>query len=806
MNHSPKSHPLARGFVHVGAAALLAASAAAAPLPQVEAPAFSQVPYVVDTGWVAPTGSAATKLTLTETIQIQQPGADWMRIYFDDAVLAGDPLAGTGAELRLMALKDGGYQVMNAIELERWDNSTAYFNGDAVIIEVWARPGTGSSRVQVKSIDMGIAPAGDRSICGSLDDRVASTDPRSGRLLPIGCTGWLIQDCAGCALTAGHCTGNINVLQFNVPPSLSNGSIQNPPPSDQYPIDPSSIQSNGGQGVGNDYAYFGTFANGTTGLTVTAAQGPGFQLVSPPSVGAAQIRITGFGTDNTPNTSNQTQQTHVGPLVTSSSTTVQYATDTTGGNSGSPVIWEQMDMAVGIHTHGGCTSGGGQNSGTSFDHPGLQAFLASPQGICGAGIALQNPPTLVARGVSEQVVFQSAGAIVAGSATLHYRASAADLFQSVAMADLGSGLFAANLPAFDCGDSPEFYVSAQSTQCGQVFDPAGGATAPLDLAIGAAAVSFADDFQLDLGWTTGVAGATTGQWERGVPVNDPSWAYDPSGDGDGSGSCYLTQNAAGNTDIDGGAVILISPSVTVAAADTQLSFLRYQSLTDEGGDDVLLVEVSADGGSTFAAVASYQTSTNGWSEETISATQLAAAGVGIGSNLVVRFTANDGGAATIHEAGIDGFAVQAITCDPLAIGAIYCAPAQINSTGSAATLRGQGSEVLVDNDVTLIAESLPSQALGYFLVSPNAGNVPNAGGSSGTLCLGMPLGRYAGNVLNSGATGTYQMPVNLNSIPQPLGSVAGMVGQTWRFQAWYRDSFLGISTSNFTSGLALTLR
>ena len=53
---------------------------------------------------------------------------------------------------------------------------------------------------------------------------------------------------------------------------------------------------------------------------------------------------------------------------------------TLGGNSGSPVIWEQMNQAVGIHTHGGCTSSGGQNSGTSISHPALQNALANPLG------------------------------------------------------------------------------------------------------------------------------------------------------------------------------------------------------------------------------------------------------------------------------------------------------------------------------------------------------------------------------------------------------------------------------------------
>ena len=784
------------------------ASAFAAPLPQVEAPSFSQVPYTVDTGWVKPAALTGNDLELAASVTVQQPGADWLRIYFKDAVLAGDPLSGNGAELRLLSLVDGGYQTMNAIELERWDNSTAYFNGDTVVIEVWARPGTGSSRVEVASLDMGIAPVNpDRSICGPADDRLPSTDPRSGRLLPIGCTGWLIQDCAGCALTAGHCTGNITVLQFNVPPSLSNGSIQNPPPSDQYPVDAGSIQTNGGQGVGNDYAYFGTFANGTTGLTATAAQGPGFQLMAPPAVGNATIRITGFGTDSSPSTRNQTQQTHTGALVTNSGSTVQYVADTTGGNSGSPVIWDEMDVAVGIHTHGGCSATGGQNSGTSLNSGGLQTFLASPQGICGAGIVVPNPPTIVPRGQATQVVFQASGALVAGSETLHVRANASAMFQSIPMSSIGSGMFAADLPPFDCGDSPEFYVSAQSGQCGQVFDPAGGPNAAYGIGVGTADIAFGDDFEANLGWTTAVLGASTGQWERVIPINDPSWQYDPASDGDGSGRCFVTDNGAGNTDIDGGSVELTSPATVITDADSVVTFLRYQSLTDEGGDDLLEVAISADGGISFQTVRAFQTSTApDWNLETITAAELASAGVTVGSNMVVRFTAGDLGSATIHEAGIDGFAVQTVSCDPSDVGTVYCSPAVQNSTGGPATLSASGSEVLALNDLTLLATGLPNLSLGYFLVSPATGNVPNAGGSNGTLCLGLPLGRYVGNVMNSGSTGTYTMPVDLTAIPQPLGFVSGAVGETWNFQAWYRDVFVGIPTSNFSDGIAITLQ
>ena len=157
----------------------------------------------------------------------------------------------------------------------------------------------------------------------------------------------------------------------------------NPPAVDQYPVDPASLQSNGGQGVGNDWAVFGCFPNANTGLTAASAQGATFTLAgSIPGTGGQSIRITGHGTDFSPASYNQVQQTHVGPFVNNGGTALGYVTDTTGGNSGSPVIHEQTGQAIGIHTHGGCNSGGGNNWGTQITRSDLQAAINNPQGVC----------------------------------------------------------------------------------------------------------------------------------------------------------------------------------------------------------------------------------------------------------------------------------------------------------------------------------------------------------------------------------------------------------------------------------------
>ncbi len=344
----------------------------------------------IDSGMIQATGRETEQVLFQS--HVHEPGAAWIRLQFDDVRLPGSHNSGTESVLRLTSMLDGAVQELDAIELLQWQNSSAYFNGDTVLIEVVNRgtPGIHHFRMSefIAGPDAGVPAEVQRSICLGTDDRELSNDPRVARIAPIGCTGWIIDDCNNCFLTAGHCTGSgSQVVQFNVPLSNPNGSWNNPHPDDQYPIDQSSMQSNGGQGVGNDWAYFGAFPNSNTGLRPVEAQGSSFQLIAPPPVSGQPIRITGYGTVSSPvpGTWNSVQKTHVGPFAIRNGNRIGYTTDTTGGNSGSPVILESTGQAIGIHTHGGCNSGGGANNGTSYLNPGLQDALANPQGICCAG-------------------------------------------------------------------------------------------------------------------------------------------------------------------------------------------------------------------------------------------------------------------------------------------------------------------------------------------------------------------------------------------------------------------------------------
>ncbi len=140
------------------------------------------------------------------------------------------------------------------------------------------------------------------------------------------------------------------------------------------------------------------------------------------------------------------------------------------------------------------------------------------------------------------------------------------------------------------------------------------------------------------------------------------------------------------------------------------------------------------------------------------------------------------------------------------LGTVYCSPAVPNSTGASATIAASGSTVLVNNNLRLTASSLPLSSFGFFLDSRTQGLINQPGGSQGVLCLGGAIGRFVGpgQIQNSGAAGEFSLQLNLQALPTPTGPVAALPGESWNFQAWYRDAVGGVATSNFTSAVTIT--
>ncbi|MBK8269643.1 MAG: hypothetical protein IPK83_15630 [Planctomycetes bacterium] len=468
------------------------------------------------------------------------------------------------AHIRLTSALDGAVQLLDARSIREWRHTSAYFNGDTVLVELISPPGAGPCRIDIDAALFDGESVEPRNTCDATDDRIPSNDARVARLLPIGCTGWLIRDANFNFLTAGHCAAgggtSLAVAEFNVPFSNVGGLINHPPPSDQYAVDPASIQKASIVDIGNDWTHFGTFDNSTTGLTAYEAQGDAFALSPIAPTAGTIIRKTGCGTtDSTvPREWNQAQKTLAGPLNSFSGTTLSYRIDSSGGDSGSPVFDDSSQLAVAIHTNGGCTSTGGTNRGCSTLHPDLQTAIANPQGVCIPrffDFAFPNgrPQWIDPLGGTELLVeVTGRNGHVPAAAGVWLWVDSGDGFESRQLESIGGSLFRGPFPPTVCAETLRYYVTA-STETGNMTPEPLAAPAESFLTLAAQSVTTlaSFDFETSAGWTVQNISVVSGAWERGIPAGDGTRG-DPLFDFDGSGQCWLTGNAIGDSDVDGG--------------------------------------------------------------------------------------------------------------------------------------------------------------------------------------------------------------------------------------------------------------
>lgn len=137
------------------------------------------------------------------------------------------------------------------------------------------------------------------------------------------------------------------------------------------------------------------------------------------------------------------------------------------------------------------------------------------------------------------------------------------------------------------------------------------------------------------------------------------------------------------------------------------------------------------------------------------------------------------------------------------IGTNVCGPANPNSSGASARMAAEGSLDLADRDVTLIASDMPVNVTGLFLASRSVGAPQPIVGSNGALCLTGAIGRLNRpmEIQNSGAGGAMHLALDVGSVPQGNGRVPLLPGETWHFQAWFRDEVL---SSNLTDAISVT--
>ena len=318
-------------------------------------------------------GSHSNSATFKQVMDVHVvtiPGTPSIRLKFDNVHL------GPQDYIQVISSWDGNTQELTTTELQKWTDTSAYFNGESVTVKLWVQPGS-TAAYAIRDLIVGTTGSlgFHSSICGSTDDRTLSQDWRAMRAVSSpsggggGCTIWA-ADGGNCVLSAAHCTGTFGVAEAEVPLSTSGGSAQHPPSNRQWPI--TNIANSNPYSLGNDWAIstLATNAQGELPAQLYGWYDVDFFIPTP----GQTIRITGYGSTSgtgAPAAWNVVNKTHTGPYSSTTGTIVRYAVDTTGGNSGSPIIHESTGKAIGIHTNAGCSSTGGANQGTSLSNAGF---------------------------------------------------------------------------------------------------------------------------------------------------------------------------------------------------------------------------------------------------------------------------------------------------------------------------------------------------------------------------------------------------------------------------------------------------
>lgn len=374
-----------RGFVAFTLVlALVVAQAVAQP--------SERIPYALHSG-ICDNPDADFVVAVVDTVVA--PDAPWLCVH------VGDFNLGQRSRVVFRSLEDAYSLRHNACTLAQWGGWSAFFNGEAVEVELHIAPGDTDVFVGIDEILIGLreGPADGGAIsegrgpCDT-DTRSLSNDTRVGRGINNdpndpkgGCTQWIIAN--GALLTAGHCSGNPHpFVEFDIPASDCDGTVNFGDPDHQYAVDPNSFDCDSGyncqaDGLGADWCIRAAFPNPNTGLMPAygedafARLGRDLDEIDPDTV-----RITGCGVDDDPNgcdggfnSDSHRRQTDTGQYneegSDSTGTWITYDLYGRNGLSGAPVFDLATDLAIGMHTTS--TEGGPcPSKGTSFNHNPLE--------------------------------------------------------------------------------------------------------------------------------------------------------------------------------------------------------------------------------------------------------------------------------------------------------------------------------------------------------------------------------------------------------------------------------------------------
>jgi len=221
--------------------------------------------------------------------------------------------------------------------------------------------------------------------------------------------------------------------------------------------------------------------------------------------------------------------------------------------------------------------------------------------------------------------------------------------------------YEAMIPAQPGGTYVDYYIVAEDTEGNRAAHPAGAPDEVHSFFVGTITTVVNHDFESDQGWTVGDTDddAATGIWERCDPQATEAQPEDDHTPDPGA-NAYITHCAAGagqgTYDVDGGKTTLFSPVFDLSTyPNASVRYYRWYS-NDTGASpetDDWLVDVSDDGGSTWARIDSLRSSERSWALVERNLEDY----VDLTSQVKFRFIASDTDPGSIVEAGLDDFSI-----------------------------------------------------------------------------------------------------------------------------------------------------
>ncbi|MBO6513825.1 MAG: hypothetical protein JJ974_07680 [Phycisphaerales bacterium] len=288
-------------------------------------------------------------------------------------------------------------------------------------------------------------------------------------------------------------------------------------------------------------------------------------------------------------------------------------------------------------------------------------------------------------------------------------------FVAVPMTQNSPTNFTADFPSVPCGTQINYYIASESTGGAEQNSPTGAPDAGFFTTISAfsaPAVEFEDNFESDTGWTV-TGNATDGQWERGIPAAGNRG--DPGSDFDGSNRCYVTDNVAGNSDVDGGVTVLNSPVMDASNGNNIISYARWYDNTVGAAPmaDVFIVDVSDNAGASWTNLENVGPGgdevSGGWYTKQFALNDVP--GFTPNDQFMIRFRVSDLGEGSVVEAAVDAVELLSFDCT----GGPSCA-ADINEDGEVDFFDISGYLTLYGNG-DLAADFNNDGALDFFDIS-----------------------------------------------------------------------------------------